>query len=183
MARGTSAETRERISIAASALFAERGFARTSVRDIAVTAQADPALVIRHFGSKELLFLEVMHRSFDDDPLRSIPLAQLGRRFIEFVLDDTRGLRGVYLALVRGSSEPSIAKRLRTIHERAFVGPLLGRLSGPDADLRARLAASLVGGLLYSMWVVGDERLLAADHAQIVELYGSLLQSVLTPDT
>jgi AcrR family transcriptional regulator len=183
MARGTSAETRERISTAASALFADRGFARTSVRDIALTAGADPALVIRHFGSKEMLFLEVMHPSLDDAPLLTVSLDQLGRRFIEIVLEESLGFRGAYLALVHGSGEPSIARRLRAVHERAFVGPLLSRLSGPDAELRARLAASLVGGLLYSMWVVGDERLLAADHRQIIERYGSLLQSILTPQS
>jgi AcrR family transcriptional regulator len=181
MARGTSAETRERIGTAAASLFAAHGYARTSVRDIATSAGADPALVIRHFGSKELLFLEVMHPSLEDDPLIVVPLEQLGRRFIELMIEDSHGSRKVYLALVRGSSEPSISKRLRTVHERAFVEPLLSRLSGEDAELRARLAASLVGGLLYSMWVVGDERLLAADHDQIVERYGALLQAILTP--
>jgi len=182
MARRTSAETRERISTAAASLFAAHGYARTSVRDIAARADADPALVIRHFGSKELLFLEVMHPSIEDDPLLVVPLDQLGRRFIRLMLDDSHGSRNVYLALVRGSSEPSIRKRLLAVHERTFVEPLLSRLSGPDAELRARLAASLVGGLLYSLWVVGDERLLATDHDQITERYGALLQSILTPE-
>ena len=54
-------------------------------------------------------------------------------------------------------------------------------MSGPDADLRARLAAALVGGLLYSMWVVGDDELVAADHADVVRRYGALLQELLTP--
>lgn len=37
----------------AMALFAERGFAAVTVRQIAATAGASPALVIHHFGSKD----------------------------------------------------------------------------------------------------------------------------------
>jgi len=58
---------------------------------------------------------------------------------------------------------------------------LRDRLSGPDAELRARLAAALVGGLLYSLWVVGDEELLATDHHELVTRYGGLLQTLITP--
>lgn len=181
MARGTGAETRERIRMAASALFRERGYARTAVRDIAASAETDPALVIRHFGSKELLFLEVMHPTLDDDPLLAVPLEMLGRRFIEVVLADSHEFKGVYLALVHGSNEPPIAERLRAVHESTFVQPLLDRLSGTDAELRARLAAALVGGLVYSLWVVGDEPLLATDHDRVIARYGDLLQSILTP--
>lgn len=181
MARGSSADTRKRISATAGALFRERGYAGTSVRDIGAGAEVDPALVIRHFGSKELLFLEVIHPSLDDEPLLDVPLGELGQRFIEVVLEDAQELREVYLALVRGSSEESIKNRLRTVHEQTFVEPLLARLDGSDAELRARLAAALVGGLVYSMWVVGDERLLATDHGQIAGRYGALLQGILTP--
>ena len=90
MAPSKGALTRERIGRAAAELFEQRGYARVTVREIAQKADADPALVIRHFGSKQLLFLEVMHPSFEDDPVTSLPLDQLGRRFIELLLDDTR---------------------------------------------------------------------------------------------
>jgi len=58
---------------------------------------------------------------------------------------------------------------------------LRSRLEGPDAEVRARLAAALVGGLLYSLWVVGDEQLLAADPTELVRHYGALLQALVTP--
>lgn len=181
MARSTGAQTRERIGIAARTLFRERGYARTSVRDIATTAATDPALVIRHFGSKESLFLEVMHPSIDDEPLMRVPIEHLGHRFIRILLDDDRELRDFYLALVHGSNEPPIAERLRALHDEAFVEPLRSRLTGPDTELRARLAAALVGGLLYALWVVGDEHLLATDSDDIAAQYGALLQAIITP--
>ncbi|WP_309238636.1 TetR/AcrR family transcriptional regulator [Actinoplanes aureus] len=180
MTRRTGGATREEIRNAATRLFRERGFARTSVRDIAALARSNPALVIRHFGTKELLFLETMHLSIDDEPLLDVPLEGFGERFVEVLLADD-DIRGVYLALVRGSNEEQIKARLQQIHERTFVGPVRARLSGPDADLRARLAVAVVGGLLYALWVVGDEALLAADNRELVVRYGALLQQVLTP--
>ena len=173
-------ETRDGIRAAAGRLFLEKGYAGTSVRDIAGEAQADPALVIRHFGSKEQLFLDTMQVDLDDDPLLTAPLETLGEDFIGYVVTHEE-LRGVFLALVRASAGSGIGSRLRDIHETAFVGPLRRRLSGPDAELRARLAAALVGGLLYALWVVGDEHLAAAEPASIVRRYGALLQDLITP--
>ncbi|NUT49144.1 MAG: TetR/AcrR family transcriptional regulator [Saccharothrix sp.] len=181
VSRRSGSSTREAIRSAAAELFRVRGFAGTSVRDIAAAAGADPALVIRHFGTKELLFLDTMHLSIDDEPLLDVPLDVLGERFIEVLLDTDEGTRGVYLALVRGSATPQIAERLRATHETALVAPLRDRLRGPDADTRARLAAALVGGLLYALWVVGDERLLATDRRDVVTRYGALLQRLIDP--
>ncbi|MEV6300648.1 TetR family transcriptional regulator [Actinoplanes sp. NPDC051861] len=178
MTRRSGEATRQEIRSAAMRLFRERGFARTSVRDIAALARSNPALVIRHFGTKELLFLETMHLTIDDEPLLDVPLEQFGERFVERLLADD-DIRGVYLALVRGSNEAQIKARLQNIHETTFVLPLRSRLTGPDADLRARLAAAVVGGLLYALWVVGDEQLVATDHAELVTRYGALLRSVL----
>jgi len=181
MVRRTGAATRDSIRSAASVLFRERGFARTSVRDIATRAGSDPALVIRHFGSKELLFLDTMQLEMDHEPLFDVPLESLGIRFITMLLESSDDVRGAYLGMVRGSGESRIAESLRAAHEQAFIRPLRARLTGADADLRARLAAALVGGLLYALWVVGDEALLAADHEDIAHHYGRLLQALLTP--
>ena len=181
MARGTAAGTRERIRTAAADLFRERGLNGASVRDIAAAADADPALVIRHFGSKELLFLETMQVVAEPHPLFAGPVDDLGRQCVRFLLEFSDESRATFLALLRGSQEPAVSTRLVEAHTDLFVAPLRAHLSGQDADLRARLAASLVGGLLYSMWVVGDEVLLATDHTVLVERYGALLQQLITP--
>jgi hypothetical protein len=47
--------------------------------------------------------------------------------------------------------------------------------------VRARLAAAIIGGLLYALWVVEDEALLAVGRPALVDRYGALLQQVLTP--
>jgi len=173
--------TRQAIWDAASQLFAESGYAATSVRDIAALAGIDAALVIRHFGSKENLFLDTMTLDLEVNALLDLPIETLGERFIDLMLTSDDRVKGVYLALLRASGTDAMESRLREAHEESFVEPLRSRLTGPDAEIRARLAAALVGGLLYSLWAVGDEALLAADHDTVVRRYGALLQDLITP--
>ncbi|QGV82763.1 TetR/AcrR family transcriptional regulator [Streptomyces ficellus] len=66
---------------AASALFAERGYDRATVRDIAGRAGVNQALLFRHFGSKRALFGEVVSRD-GREQLRSTP----AERLVETVL-------------------------------------------------------------------------------------------------
>jgi hypothetical protein len=118
----------------------------------------------------------------EHNPLEDGPVETLGVRFIESLLTDPDLNRGAFLALLRASDDGQRGSALRDAHEASFVAPLLARLDGPDAELRARLAASLVGGLLYSLWVVGDDGLASADRAELVGIYGALLQRLITPD-
>ncbi|MDP9793117.1 AcrR family transcriptional regulator [Catenuloplanes nepalensis] len=178
--RGSGTPTRDRIHVAAARLFRERGFAGTSVRDIAAAAEADPALVIRHFGSKELLFLDVVRPHLDESVFGG-PLGTLGTRLVGMLLDVGEEFRPAYVALLQGSAEARIAEQLRGLHEQEFVAPLRARMTGADADARARTAAAMTGGMLYALWIVGDDRV-AADRESFIRRYGGLLQRLITPD-
>lgn len=57
-------EARKRLLAAAEELFAERGFASVSVRDLAERAKVNIAAVNYYFGGKENLYLETMRYSF-----------------------------------------------------------------------------------------------------------------------
>ena len=59
-----TAETKARVLSAATALFAERGFNATTVRDIATRAGVNVAAGHYHFGSKKALYLEVLRAQF-----------------------------------------------------------------------------------------------------------------------
>ena len=173
--------TRESIRATAQRLFAERGYSGTPLRDIAGEAGVDPALIIRYFTSKEELFLATMKLDTRHNAVLDGPLDGLGEYFVDYVLSAGDEVRGVFLALVRASGTDGVDSRLTEAHEDYFVAPLRDRLEGPDAELRARLAAALIGGLLYSLWVVGDEHLLATGHGELVRRYGGLLQELITP--
>jgi AcrR family transcriptional regulator len=56
--------TKDRLLAAASELFAERGFQRTTVRDIAARARVNVAAGNYHYGSKRKLYLEVLRAQF-----------------------------------------------------------------------------------------------------------------------
>jgi len=56
--------TKDRLLTAASELFAERGFHRTTVRDIAARAQVNVAAGNYHYGSKRALYLAVLRAQF-----------------------------------------------------------------------------------------------------------------------
>ena len=177
-----AARPHSRVAIrdAAVRLFAHAGYANTSVRDIAADAGVDAALVIRHFGSKEQLFLDTMRLEFEDIDLDG-PVETLGESIIRSLLAADDHVRGVYLALIRASDAGGVSSALRAAHEEGFVAPLAARLDGTDAGLRARLAAAMVGGLFYGLWIVGDEELLASPHDELARRYGAALQAVLTP--
>lgn len=54
----TQRNTRSRLTEKAASLFADRGYDKTSVADIAKAADAFPNQITHHFGSKEALFVE-----------------------------------------------------------------------------------------------------------------------------
>ncbi|MBS0211567.1 MAG: TetR family transcriptional regulator [Proteobacteria bacterium] len=66
MAATTHFSTKERILGAAEDLFAQFGFAGTSLRQVTSHAEVNVAAVNYHFGSKENLVAEVFRRRLDD---------------------------------------------------------------------------------------------------------------------
>ncbi len=57
-------DTKDRLLAAAGELFAERGFHRTTIRDIAARARVNVAAGNYHYGSKKALYLEVLRAQF-----------------------------------------------------------------------------------------------------------------------
>jgi len=55
-------ERKEKILAAAVELFARKGFAGTTTRELALAAGINEALLFRHFGNKEELYLEVLEQ-------------------------------------------------------------------------------------------------------------------------
>ncbi|HVL09429.1 MAG TPA: TetR family transcriptional regulator, partial [Burkholderiaceae bacterium] len=66
MGNATHFSTKERILGAAEELFAQHGFAGTSLRQVTGRADVNIAAVNYHFGSKENLVNEVFRRRMDD---------------------------------------------------------------------------------------------------------------------
>ncbi|WHZ18428.1 MAG: putative transcriptional regulator for fatty acid degradation FadQ, TetR family [Rhodanobacteraceae bacterium] len=91
MQQSAQFSTRQRILGAAEELFAERGFAGASLRQVTAAAKVNLAAVNYHFGSKDNLIEEVFRRRLDELSRRRLErLAKLeatGHATLETVLD------------------------------------------------------------------------------------------------
>ena len=83
--------TRDLIIRAAVSLFAEKGFERSSVRDIVTKARVNQAAINYHFKGKDGLYFEVLKIAFarltenagvDAEELKSLSREQALRRFV-----------------------------------------------------------------------------------------------------
>jgi TetR/AcrR family transcriptional regulator, regulator of cefoperazone and chloramphenicol sensitivity len=110
-------DTKTRLVAAAAALFAERGFHGTKIRDIATRAGVNVAAGHYHFGSKRDLYLEVLRAEFAQ--IRSV-LARRGAALPPEGLD--------------GLARPALAELIRA---RAKV--MLDLLIGPPPGLHGTL--------------------------------------------
>lgn len=149
-------ETRRRLTRAAQRLFAEQGFDRTSVDEIAAAAGVSRRTFFHYFDSKEDVILS-RHAEFERvllDAIRTAPpeqpllrvaeqaaIAALASfdaeeaRLIEQLKRDTPAL---------GARDHGKYERL----ERAIAGALAERAGTTPDDLRTRLDAMLVTGVL-----------------------------------
>lgn len=175
--------TRAAIEEAARTLFAERGFERASVRAIAAEAGVDPALVIRHFGSKEALFLRTVDTSLGLGSVLEGPVETVGRRLVAYFVDPGRpAMRKRFVALAQAAHRDQVREEMVRHTAETYVAPLAPRLSGADRELRAALAVAQIGGLLTMLYVQEDPILTAADPADLIAIYGDAIQRLLTPE-
>jgi AcrR family transcriptional regulator len=155
---GTAAGTRQRVLDAAERLFAARGFARTSVRDITEAAGANLGAVNYHFRSKDNLYAEVFARRaalFNEPVLAAAREAAgaarknpdrafraLGRAFLAPHVDRDTSLR-LFRLFAREIVEPCLPRRLV---ERQLLVPAIGAITEivrqvrpdlPDAAIQA----------------------------------------------
>jgi AcrR family transcriptional regulator len=151
--------TREGLAAAAIQMFTERGFAETTVEEIAEAAAVSPRTFFRYFATKEDVVLDVMRsgapdigsilqdRPADEPILCALRSAALS--WCEVVGGSTPGLACV-VQLARSS--PQLAHRLEEqkrshqLHLEAVVGQRLG--VDPSVDPRPHLIVSLVGAVL-----------------------------------
>lgn len=90
-ARGTSAQSREKILEAAIAEFGAKGFAGARTAEIAARAGVNQQLIAYHFGGKQGLLDELRARWADAQsaarPAAATPLAESVRTYLDLTLD------------------------------------------------------------------------------------------------
>lgn len=174
--------TRAAIETAARKLFAERGFEAASVRAIAAEAGVDPALVIRHSGSKEALFLRTLDTSVGVGAVLEGPLESVGRRLVAYFLDADRPVvRQRYVALAQAAHRDQVREEMVRHTAETYVARLAPRMDGEHREVRAALAVAQLNGLLNLLFQQEDPIVTGADRATLVALYGDAIQGLITP--
>jgi AcrR family transcriptional regulator len=178
-----SQRTREAILKAAQILFAEQGYERATVRDIAARASIDPAMVIRYFGSKEGLFAQATAFDLELPDLATLPKHELGARLVAHFIEIWEGPRsnGSLISLLRAAaSSDDAANAIRTIFGGQVV-PMLARVvPPPELPMRAGLVATQIMGLAVTRYVLKVPPVVAMDRAQLVRLLGPTMQRYVT---
>ncbi|MCW4455056.1 TetR family transcriptional regulator [Flavobacterium sp. MXW15] len=130
MAKPTHFSTKDRILGAAEELFAQHGFAGTSLRQVTSQADVNIAAVNYHFGSKENLVNEVFRRRMDE--MTAARLAQLATAQREHPGE----LRQVLAAFV----EPALAMAQDRQTGGAFVRVIARAYAEKNDNLRKFLS-------------------------------------------
>jgi AcrR family transcriptional regulator len=141
------ARARERLLAEATRLFAEKGYAGTSTREICLAAQANVAAIHYHFGGKEGLYREVL----------LAPIRELLARFEGYddpalpLADALRLVLGAFLHPLAGPGEDPRAAQMQRLHLREMVEPSTGYAEAvslqvrPHHDALTKLLARHIG--------------------------------------
>nr|WP_296779363.1 TetR/AcrR family transcriptional regulator [Rhodococcus sp. (in: high G+C Gram-positive bacteria)] len=177
-----SSRTRQDLLDAASTLFGERGYARTTIREIGDRAGADPALIARYFGNKAALYLATLPTDDTGPGLADI----LDPTRIEETLSRVNllGPGPVLHAVVGAHDDPAVqAAASDRVDKRLTVG-LEERMRAenlPSPRLRAQLAVAALSGIALARSAGTLEELSSADPEDVVRLTVQVLGSLLSP--
>jgi AcrR family transcriptional regulator len=151
----------KRVAIVAAArqVFAEQGFAKATIREIARRAGVTHGLVMLHFESKERLFLSAVPGTRDLADSVAGDLDGLPGRIAASFVRRMESADGAdpFIALVRAAAaDQEAAKALLTAMRTDSVAEYQTVLSGPDVDQRVDLLGALLMGVTMSRYVLGD---------------------------
>jgi AcrR family transcriptional regulator len=176
-----AAATKEALLGAAERAFAERGFDRTTVRDIAGLAGVNQSLVFRYFGSKEALFEEVILRAGEGHLATTPPERLLETALRGLLARDRSGRRTHSLdAFVRSMGSDEAAAAIRRRLSEQYARALATLTDAANGELRADLVLAWLLGIGLMRNVTGKEPLASADVDEVCALVlgatGSLLE-------
>jgi AcrR family transcriptional regulator len=176
--RNPGAVTRAAILAAARERFANDGYERATVRGIAADSGIDPALVMRHFGSKEALFAEAADLDLQLPDLHGVGGEDLARvllpSFFAVWEDDT-----TFLALLRSSMTHEVAAlALREVFARQ-VAPKLAAVALDHPLERAALVGSQILGLVVARYVLRVPPLVNMSREELMAWVSPVLQQYL----
>ncbi|GII56642.1 TetR family transcriptional regulator [Planotetraspora thailandica] len=174
--RRNAAASRNLLLRAASELFADRGYDRTTARDIGERAGVDPALIARYFGGKSQLYVAVLRSEKESEPFTPMTSGDRLSRMLDRIARSGPG--PVYQAVIR-PYDNSDAQRvsLEELYRRGIT-PLSEHLAArgeEQPELRAEFFFAMFIGVILSRHAGTLPHLAATTKEELL----SLLQSVI----
>ena len=169
---------------AALAAFAERGYARATMRDIAQRAGVTHGLVQRHFGSKEALFIAAVPASRHWDNMIGGDLADLPERVAHMYVSRMEEAAGLdpLMALIRSAAcDVDAAKRLYIALQARGAEIYEGLLGKPDGAIQLDSLYALLIGVTFSRYVVAVGPLAEMSHEALKAHLASSMRRMLEP--
>ena len=175
--RRDASRSRELLLSAANDLFTERGYDRSTTREIGDRAGVDPALIARYFGGKAQLYLATLQLDQSGSPA---DLVEPGRLHALLAGAARRGPGPIPRAAVAAHEDPAVqAAATEALHQR-LVDPLCDRFTREGVDrpqLRAELCVAAFVGVVLSRSSGTLQALTEAGTDEVV----ALVQDMFTP--
>jgi AcrR family transcriptional regulator len=170
---------------AAREVFAERGYARATIREIARRAGVTHGLVMLHFGTKEHLLIEALPGP--RAAMSAVPgdLATLPDRLAEVFVAETESAGGEHalVALIRSAaSGEAVAMPLYAAMERELTAAFRDVL-GPGTEPYADLLSSLLIGVTFARHVARTGALAELTRTELVGYLVPAIRALLAPAT
>lgn len=180
--RRNAADSRERLLSAAVEMFTERGYERTTVRELGLRAGVDPALIARYFGSKAELYLEALARTRAPS---SDPLDPTNAGAMQRMLDRVSSGRPTPAmhAAVEPHADAQLQAAAMALLETRIVGPsqqIASSWSPGDAVLRAQVATAALAGVVLSRSSGALAALGEASSADVGRMVAVMLDALLS---
>lgn len=174
--------TRARILAAARAQFARQGYDRTTIRTVAAEAEADPALVMRYFGSKDGLFAAASAFDLRFPDLGAVARDRLGETMIRHFLTLWEGDpsdQSLRILLRAGATEAEAAARCRALFADQVL-PAVRKAAPDQEELRAGLIATQMLGLALCRFILEVPPVANMPPETVIATIGPTLQRYLT---
>lgn len=182
--RAVEHHSKSSILKAAQTEFAKDGYDKTTLRQIAKTADVNAAMIVHFFGSKQKLFVEAMVPIFEGP--KQLPQAlegdivtlgfRLATRFV--TITSQPSTQKLMLGLLKSvSSEEKAAEMLRIFIGEAIINRVKPFLPGKNKELQANILGSQLVGIFIARYIIKIEPLASTDASELIKYLAPRLQA------
>lgn len=172
--------SKKSILAAAQNSLAQKSYDEVGLREIAMQAKIDPALIIRYFGSKEGLFREVIKTHLHTEGLHGLPAEKYPEILTRLTLEIPQNASDNSMLMLYRSAASEIAGPIikEALQER-IIKPIVEKLNVDRPQERVELVMALLGGLSSGLHVSQYPTLINGDREYTIQLMIPLFRRLL----